>query len=226
MPKIVSLRFAADLSMCLGRAFLLKKVIETKSVSGLSLKTQFLYLITYLFRYLDLFNLSKSAGSYTMMYNSVMKFIFIAYQIVIIFYIASKYKHTYNKRHDNFNILAVIGIAAALSPFIKVSTSTVYDYVEEYLYTFSLLIETVAILPQLSMLQEAGDCESLTAIYIGLMGVYRFLYVIYFYTGFGFKHQSVQIISGVIQTFLYGDFFVVYCKQALKKGKRLFSTSF
>ena len=52
--KIQIFRFIGDGLMLLSRIIMLKKIYDSKSVSGLSLKTQMLYLIVYICRYLDL----------------------------------------------------------------------------------------------------------------------------------------------------------------------------
>jgi ER lumen protein retaining receptor len=49
--------------------------------------------------------------------------------------------------------------------------------VMEILWSFSILLEAVAILPQLHMLKRTGQAEALTRYYIISLGTYRALYI-------------------------------------------------
>lgn len=208
-------RFLGDLLMVLSRAILIRKIIQTKSVSGLSLNTQILYLVSYLFRYLDLFSSFSNLNSFMKIYNILMKLLFISYQVTIIFLILVKFRNTYARRHDTFNIHVLILASLGIGILVKCRTLGFMYYFEELFYTSSLVLESVAILPQLAMIQEAGESESLTAIHIMLLGLYRLSYVIHFslkaYSGG--PVDSVLIISGVVQTLLYADFYIIYYKK-------------
>lgn len=211
------LRFTADALMVGSRTIIIKKVKETRSVSGLSLQTQLIYFVAYIFRYLDLLDFS---GRFTnkRIYNTVMKILFISYQAYLIYLILFPFKNTYNKRFDNFNLPVIFVVSFAISFFIKGETSSVSSYFDEYFYTCSLVLEAVAILPQLVMIQEAGDCEALTSLYILLLGLYRFFYVMYFIFNYlsGKRLDLLVIITGLVQTGLYLDFFIVYYVHVLK----------
>jgi ER lumen protein retaining receptor len=60
-----------------------------------------------------------------------------------------------------------------LSLFINYSFS-----VMEVLWSFSILLEAVAILPQLHMLKHTGQAEALTRYYIVCLGTYHALYIL------------------------------------------------
>ena len=60
----------------------------------------------------------------------------------------------------------------------------------DILWSFSIFLEAVAILPQLHMLNLTGQAEALTRYYIVTLGIYRALYIlnwIYRCVGLGFK---------------------------------------
>lgn len=210
-------RFTGDALMIASRAMLIKKIRDTSSVSGLSLQTQVIYLVAYAFRYLDIFTIS---GRYTPLrvYNTIMKIVFIAYQICIIFLIAVRHRGTYNRRFDNFRLPILFLAAFGVSVFVKGETFTLGSYLEEYLYTVSLILEAVAILPQLVMIQEAGDCETLTSRYILMLGLYRLNYAMYFVLKYmaGRGIDLLILITSLIQTGLYADFFAVYYRHVTK----------
>lgn len=49
--------------------------------------------------------------------------------------------------------------------------------VSELLWSFSIFLEAVAILPQLFMLQRMGEAETITTHYLAALGAYRALYI-------------------------------------------------
>lgn len=87
--------------------------------------------------------------------------------------------------------------------------------VTEVLWTFSIYLEAVAILPQLVLLQRTKNVDTLTGNYVFLLGGYRALYLlnwIYrFLTEPGYR-QWIVWVSGAIQTAVYCDFFYYYLK--------------
>jgi ER lumen protein retaining receptor len=85
--------------------------------------------------------------------------------------------------------------------------------VTEILWTFSIWLESVAILPQLFMLQRTGEAETITTHYIFALGMYRALYILNwtykFFTHTG-KTYWIPSLAGLLQTVLYSDFFYIY----------------
>lgn len=80
------------------------------------------------------------------------------------------------------------------------------------LWAFSIWLESVAILPQLFMLQRTGEAETITTHYLFALGAYRALYIpnwIYRWFTEGY-FQTIPVLAGLIQTVLYSDFFYIY----------------
>ncbi|KAL0400471.1 UNVERIFIED_CONTAM: ER lumen protein-retaining receptor [Sesamum latifolium] len=139
-------RLAGDITHLLSVVFLLLKIRTMKSCAGISLKTQQLYVVVFVARYLDLFT------RYYSLYNTV-------------------------------------------------------------LWTFSLYLEAVAILPQLILLQRTKNIDNLTAHYVFLLGAYRALYLLNWVYRFFMETHRIRWIpwlSGLVQTALYADFFYYY----------------
>ncbi|CAM8893661.1 unnamed protein product [Rhodiola kirilowii] len=65
-------RLAGDMTHLVSILILLLKIYATKSCSGISLKTQELYAVVFVTRYLDL------VTDFISVYNSVMKVVFIS----------------------------------------------------------------------------------------------------------------------------------------------------
>lgn len=198
-------RFFGDLAHLASFGALLWKILNTRSCSGISGKTQLLFLIVFITRYLDLFY------AYISLYNTIMKITYIASSSYIVHLIYHKFKTTYNKSQDTFRIDYLVGAVAVLTFFVTTRSEHEY-YVISWLWTFSIVLEAVAILPQLTMITRTGEADTITSHYLFLLGLYRGLYIlnwIYRYYTEGF-HEWVPIVAGTIQTLLYCDFFYLY----------------
>lgn len=128
-------------------------------------------------------------------------------------------KSTYDKAQDSFLHWKFAAAPSAVLAFIThLSGSGIAEFsVIELLWTFSIYLEAVAILPQLIVLQRYGEVENLTGNYVFFMGAYRALYILnWIYranTEKNYRHHWMVYICGVIQTLLYADFFYYYLKR-------------
>lgn len=207
-------RFVADASHVASILLLLWKIRTSNSIAGLSFKTQALYVIVYITRYLDLFFKFHS------LYNSVMKILFIASSVYTLYLMYEKrIKNDSTPSIDTFPAEYLLGGSAVLA--LLMPSEGHYTFVN-ILWTFSLWLESGAILPQLFMLQRTGRAESLTVHYIFALGVYRAFYLLnWIYRYWADDWLSlVSVITGLVQTLVYSDFFYVYYQQVIVKGKR------
>ncbi|XP_051171561.1 ER lumen protein-retaining receptor [Leptopilina boulardi] len=204
-------RLLGDLSHLLAIIVLLLKIWKTRSCAGISGKSQILFAIVYTTRYLDL------VTTYISAYNTFMKVIFIAASGATVFLIYIKFKATYDHNHDTFRIEFLVLPALVLALAINHSFSFV-----EVLWTFSIYLESVAILPQLFLVSKTGEAESITSHYLFALGSYRGLYLlnwVYRYYAEDY-YDLIAIVAGLVQTVLYCDFFYLYITKVLK-GKKL-----
>ncbi|KAK9908093.1 hypothetical protein WJX75_002665 [Coccomyxa subellipsoidea] len=197
-------RLAGDMTHLLSIMVLLLKIHATRSCRGISLKTQDLYALVFLFRYLDLFT------RFISLYNTVMKLVFLGTSFSIIYFMRFHrvVRNTYDKEQDTFRVMFIIIPCAVLALLINQERSAL-----EILWTFSIYLEAVAILPQLVLLQRTQNIDNLTGNYVFLLGTYRGLYIlnwIYRYFTEPSYRQWIVWISGVLQTGLYLDFFYYY----------------
>ncbi|KAG8081608.1 hypothetical protein GUJ93_ZPchr0286g2792 [Zizania palustris] len=163
---------------------LLLKIYATKSCSGVSRKTQELYMVVFVARYLDLFT------DYISLYNSVMKV-----------------RRTYDKDQDTFRHVVLLAAALVLALLFNERFSF-----REICWAFSIYLEAVAILPQLVLLQRSRNVDNLTG-YVFFLGAYRAFYIlnwIYRYLTEGHHSRWISWIAGLVQTALYADFFYYY----------------
>merc|ERR1711990_98816 len=162
-------------------------------------------------RYLDLFT------SFISLYNTTMKLFFVGSAAATVYLMYVKFKATYDGNHDTW------GIEFLLGPCILLGLVVNHEFsVMEILWTFSIYLESVAILPQLFMVSKTGEAETITSHYLFALGSYRGLYILnwiyrYHYENF---YDAIAIVAGIVQTVLYCDFFYLYITKVMK-GKTL-----
>jgi ER lumen protein retaining receptor len=150
-------------------------------------------------RYLDLFL------NFVSVYNSVMKSVYILAKAVIVFLMYGKFKETRQKEEDSFRIEILVVPCAVLAMVINHEFS-----VFEVLWTFSIYLESVCIIPQLYMIKQMGTLSGDQLIYLLLLGSYRALYIlnwVYRYDNEGFW-DVIADISGGVQTSIYAMAFL------------------
>lgn len=180
------------------------KIEATKSCAGVSLKTQELYAIVFISRYLDMF------FTFISVYNTIMKMFFIGSSFCIIWYM--RYHRVVSQTYDHEQDTFRVGFLTI--PCFLLALAINHEFsVMEVLWTFSIYLEAVAILPQLVLLQRTFNVDTLTSNYVFLLGAYRGLYILNwlyrFLTEPGYS-QWIVWISGFVQTAIYCDFFYYY----------------
>lgn len=204
-------RLIGDMSHLLAIVLLLLKMWKTRSVAGISGKSQILFCLVFCTRYLDLFTTFISA------YNSVMKLFFISSSLFTVYLMYFKFRATYDSNHDTFRVEFLVVPVGGLAFLVNHDFSPL-----EILWTFSIYLESVAILPQLFMMSKTGEAETITSHYLFALGSYRGLYILnwiyrYYFEGF---FDLIAVVAGCVQTILYCDFFYLYITKVLK-GKKL-----
>ncbi|KAL1933115.1 hypothetical protein VTP01DRAFT_8793 [Rhizomucor pusillus] len=205
-------RLTADLMHLMSIFILLAKIQTSKSCVGISFKTQLLYAIVFMTRYLDL------AVHYYSLYNTCMKIFFIVSSVYILYLMKVKFRASYDTSLDTFRFEFLVLFAVVLG------LATAYKYTPlEVFWSFSIWLESVAIMPQLYMLQQTGEAETITTHYLFALGAYRALYLfnwIYRYSTEKNYTDWIAWVAGFIQTLLYSDFFYVYYQKVVK-GRKL-----
>lgn len=185
-------RYVGDFVHLASILVLIVKMRNTKNCVGLSCKTQEIYLIVFLTRYSDLFLYFVS------LYNLTMKLAFIGLTGALVFFMRFKkpYCLTYDSESDSFNYLMYLLPPCAVLALIFPAEWTLY----EMIWTFSIFLESVSILPQLTMLQKMGQVENMTSHYVFLLGAYRLLYIlnwVFKYASTGYFNY-VSLMAGII----------------------------
>ncbi|KAJ4931820.1 hypothetical protein JOQ06_010260 [Pogonophryne albipinna] len=202
-------RLTGDLSHLAAIIILLLKIWKSRScISG---KSQILFAIVFTARYLDLLT------SFISLYNTSMKVIYIGCAYATVYLIYAKFRATYDGNHDSFRVEFLVVPVGGLAVLINHTFSPL-----EILWTFSIYLESVAILPQLFMISKTGEAETITTHYLFCLGMYRTLYLFNWVWRFYFEgfFDLIAIVAGLVQTVLYCDFFYLYVTKVLK-GKKL-----
>ncbi|CAD7691753.1 unnamed protein product [Nyctereutes procyonoides] len=161
---------------------LLLKIWKSRSCAGISGKSQVLFAAVFTARYLDLFT------NYISLYNTYMKVVYIACSFTTVWMIYSKFKATYDGNHNTFRVEFLVVPTAILAFLVNHDFTPV-----EILRTFSIYLESVAILPQLFTVSKTGEAETITSHYLFALGRYHF-------EGF---FDLIAIVAGLVQTVLY-----------------------
>jgi ER lumen protein retaining receptor len=175
-PSMNIFQLIADLLHLTSIVALLFVIYKRKNCSGVSLKTQALFLTVFCTRYLDLL------VYYVSFYNECMKILFIATTGATVFLMSSKLTASYDKADDDMDVRFLIGPCFLLALIWNENHS--HDFfslhsVRLVLWAFSQFLEAVAILPQLKMISKPkGNIVNLTYLYIFCMGLYRGLYIL------------------------------------------------
>lgn len=116
---------------------------------------------------------------------------------------------------DTFKVQYLLGGSLVMALLFNYKFSLL-----EILWSFSVWLESVAILPQLFMLSKSGKAKSLTIHYIFALGLYRTLYIPNWFWRYWVegKFDKLAVVTGIVQTLVYSDFFYVYYKKVLTGG--------
>eukprot|EP00754_Rhynchopus_humris_P042371 Rhum_TRINITY_DN260_c0_g1::Rhum_TRINITY_DN260_c0_g1_i1::g.917::m.917/K10949/KDELR; ER lumen protein retaining receptor len=207
-------RFIGDMLHLLSVIVVLHKMLNLKTSSGISLKSQLAYAIVFTTRYIP------TLFRHTSMYLICMKFFFLLTSWYIVFLMRTrnpwKATYTHDKKYDTIQMRYIIGPCILLAFLFHYERP--HHEIVEMLWTFSQYLEAVAIVPQLWLLtqtvEQGGKWELLTGHYVFCLGTYRLFYImnwVYRYWEGG-HWNYVDSTSGIIQTLLYTEFFYTYYK--------------
>jgi ER lumen protein retaining receptor len=212
-------RYVADMLHLAAVLLLISNMFRQRSAAGISLRTQFLYALVFTTRYCDIL-------SFISVYNTVMKLFFLAtswYICYLMIHNEGPWKATYDRDNsDTLRLRYLIVPCVALSLLVH-RTDSMHN-VRELLWTFSVFLEAVAVLPQIFLLEYTERYDALTSHYLFALGAYRIFYIfswVYRYFLYG-SVEWISVVAGVVQTLLYVDFLYHYVQQVVRKAKDRF----
>ncbi|KAI0178861.1 ER lumen protein retaining receptor-domain-containing protein [Hypoxylon sp. FL1284] len=177
--------------------------------------TQVFYAVVFCTRYTDFF-----------IETSKWNYFFKLFYILSSFYIIAVMRWLFPRTRER-EISWKLGAAVLMgSLFISPFTMLLFEGKKRWgfftwMYDFSLILESVCVLPQLLLLRQTTVPTVIDSFYLLTLGMYRGLYILnWIWREIDVndrKPNAVSIIFGIIQTALYVDFFwVYYSRQRVK----------
>ena len=176
---------------------------------GVSLITQMLYVGVFISRYLDLFWTPPSES----VWNFVLKIFYILSSLYIIFLMMKVYART-REREKAWKLGAYcLGASVLLAPVVNVIAQRKGFSFFEMLWTFSIILESVCVIPQLLLLRQTTVPTVIDSFYLLTLGSYRAFYILNWIVRLASSEHHFEwraVLFGVIQTAFYVDFAWVY----------------
>ncbi|KAL8834952.1 MAG: hypothetical protein Q9170_003529 [Blastenia crenularia] len=178
---------------------------------GVSLITQILYAVVFCSRYLDLF----WSNPKHLPWNFVLKLFYIGSSFYIISIMTQAFARTREKERawklGGFSL----GVSAAAAPLVLLVFRSWHPHYRfhEVMWTFSEILESICVLPQLVLLRQTSVPTVIDSFYLVTLGSYRGFYVLNWIVRFVGKErhfEPITTIFGIIQTAFYVDFAWVY----------------
>ncbi|KAK8959166.1 ER lumen protein retaining receptor [Platanthera guangdongensis] len=197
---------------------LIYKLSSKKTCSGLSLKFQELTAIFLAVRFYCSIVIEKDI-------HTVLDLLTLLSTLWVIYMMRFKLNSSYTKELDNipryYLLIPSIVLAIFIHPFM-------YKHYTRFLWAFSVYLESLSVLPQLRLMQNAKMVEPFTAHYVFALGVARFLNSAHwiikvvdtrgsFLTGSSsavFWTPAV-LLAELVQTLILADFCYYYIKSAM-----------
>ncbi|KAI4155485.1 MAG: hypothetical protein L6R39_001227 [Caloplaca ligustica] len=203
-------RILGDLSHTASKCILIWAIHANRSSEGISLITQLLYAIVFCSRYLDLFWVNPAR----MPWNFTLKLFYIGSSFYIIGLMMRVFARTREKERAWKMGSFCLGGSAAAAPLVLLVFKRWHHYnFHEVMWTFSEILESVCVLPQLVLLRQTSVPTVIDSFYLVTLGSYRAFYILnWIVRYFGKEHhfEPIATIFGIIQTAFYVDFAWVY----------------
>ncbi|KAH8739296.1 hypothetical protein FG386_002826 [Cryptosporidium ryanae] len=214
---------------CFAFMLLASKVNTQCSLSGISLKSQILCSIAL-----------TSKLSSTLFFNGYLPvdrsgdwvyqaadIISLVVSLLLIYWGYTRLKYQYKFEKDTFNITIPILLSGLFATLIHPDLNNYFP--ADFAWTFSLYLETTAMLPQLIMMTKiGGEVETLTSHYLASLAFSRILSFVFWL--FSYKELSPEtginipgwavMASFAIQIILFADFLYEYIK-SVRLGRAL-----
>ncbi|XP_065081022.1 ER lumen protein-retaining receptor 3-like [Ochlerotatus camptorhynchus] len=174
---------------------LIVKFLRTKSCANISGKTQILFAIAFTMRYLDFY-------SPPIPYYIVMKCVYVALTYLFVFMIYGPLKKTYDRENDGmYNEFLVVPCFVLALYLSDVSAPS------EILWTFSIFLEAVAIVPQLDLLCNIDFIDNYSIGYLVLLGLYPVKNILNW--AYLYHYEGFYLVKYVFTSFLMTTLFAL-----------------
>jgi len=193
-------RYSGDFLHLIGCIVFILTCLRNKAVTGFSEKTQRIYLLIYVTRYLDLFTNWRHQTSYLIAFKIM--FIALSTISVAMFY---RYRSSYERPKDTCSLFLILICGLVLMVLLSKRPSFL-----EYMRTFSLILEAVCLVPQyVFRYRDNENTDMGVFIFIFCLGGYRVLYMCnWIYRRIENPHYNdiSSWITGLVEILLFIDF--------------------
>lgn len=193
-------RYSGDFLHLFGVLIFILTVFRNKGVTGFSKKTQIIYFLIYVTRYLDLFTRWPHMAAYLIVFK--ITFIILSTISLVLFWV---YRSTYEKPKDTCSLFLIL-IACLILMVLLAKKPTFL----EYMWTFSEILEAVCLVPQyVFRYRDNANTDMGVFIFIFCLGGYRVLYM------FNWIYRKIENpqytdvrswIAGVVEILFFADF--------------------
>lgn len=168
-----------------------------------------LYVAVFITRYLDLFWTPPSAS----IWNFILKNFYILSSLYIIFLMMKVYART-REREKAWRLGAYcFGGSMLLAPIATgLAVRQKFSFFE-LLWTFSIVLESVCVIPQLLLLRQTTVPTVIDSFYLLTLGSYRAFYILNWIVRLTSSEHHFEwraVLFGIVQTAFYVDFAWVY----------------
>jgi hypothetical protein len=211
-------RILGDLAHISSKCILIWAIHRNKSAEGVSLLTQMLYAVVFVTRYLDL----TRANGWSSVYNVFFKLFYIISSFYIIYIMMKVFPRTRERERAWKLGIGSAAVSLVLAPILTLISYGGFPshWFTEIFWAFSIVLESVCVLPQLLLLRQTTVPTVIDSYYLVTLGSYRAFYILnWLVRGFGAEHywDPVADFFGVVQTAFYIDFaWVYYSRQRVK----------
>ncbi|KAK6335814.1 hypothetical protein TWF730_003191 [Orbilia blumenaviensis] len=205
-------RMIGDLSHLLSKLILIWAICSNRSAEGVSLITQALYLLVFLSRYVDIFWVSFG------WWNTTLKIFYITSSSGILFLMMRIFPRTREAQKAIRFGAYCLGGSLILTLPVTALLNGIFTFWEN-VWVFSIVLESVCVLPQLLLLRRTTIPTVIDSYYLVALGSYRGFYILNWIWRYSTESHfdPVAVVFGVIQTTLYIDFaWVYYSRQRIK----------
>ncbi|KAJ7610155.1 ER lumen protein retaining receptor [Roridomyces roridus] len=194
-------RTAGDLAHLTSKCILIWSIHRNRSAEGISLPTQAMYTLVFIMRYIDL------SFGWVSLYNFGMKVIYIASAVYVLILMSFLYPRTPES--------PMAWRAATMSVVLSAIWGLVFNYyfsVLEILWSSSIFLESICIIPQLILIHQTTIPTVITSHYVLALCSYRLLHIFGWGWRYHFDHvlDPIAVLCGLVQTAVYADLAWVY----------------
>eukprot|EP00357_Protocruzia_adherens_P014358 CAMPEP_0115004286 /NCGR_PEP_ID=MMETSP0216-20121206/19105_1 /TAXON_ID=223996 /ORGANISM="Protocruzia adherens, Strain Boccale" /LENGTH=256 /DNA_ID=CAMNT_0002370231 /DNA_START=27 /DNA_END=797 /DNA_ORIENTATION=- len=208
------------LAQSFASGILIYKIQKTKSIDGLSIDTQLLFLVGALSRCVWVWD-TRLTSIFLIWFELVCAVILSIY----IIFLCRKYAYTAIIKVDGpLQWPYILAGCLILCFFFHPGSKNDYYVTIQMLVSLSMFLEAAGLMPQLYLMRKIGEVEGLTSHYIFALGVARFLRLIFWVSMYMQGETFIYLIlADLLHTILLADFTYYYFR-SIKSGTPLLIT--